>query len=167
MSPDPARRLRWMLRTGAAIFLLATANCAPLPLAGSVAMPQIGQGQARVWFYREPDIYESLQRPFARMNGNVVGISEPGGTFYRDVPPGHYHVSVDSYLPPFGSTRDLDLFPGQQVYFKVLPEADNCNGQGASGIVAVSECMDYYVWIMPPEVGQAAVARSQFYTGGG
>jgi hypothetical protein len=168
MSLEPARRLRrWMLRTGAGIFVLAMANCVPLPLAGSVTMPPIPEGQARVWFYRDADIYVSLQRPFARMNGTVAGISEPGGTFYRDVPPGHYHVSVDSYLPPFGSTRDLDLFPGQQVYFKVLPQADNCDGQGDTGIVANSGCMDYYVWIMPPEVGQAAVARSQFYTGGG
>src|SRR6266581_267115 len=79
------RRLGWLLGTGAAIIVLATANCAPLPLAGSVGIPPIAQGQARVWFYRDADIYESLQRPFARMNGTVVGIAEPGGTFYRDV----------------------------------------------------------------------------------
>ena len=124
------------------------------------------QGAARVWFYRDLEPYETLARPFIRMNEGVVGISEPGGTFYRDVPPGHYHVSVDSYLTDFNQTRDVDLAPGQQVYFKVLPSRVICGGGGRGGD---GDCMrnNFYVWTMPPEVAQVAVARSQFYASGG
>src|SRR5260370_42595121 len=101
------------------------------------------------------------------MNESVVGSSEAGGTFYRDVPPGRYHVSVDSYFPPFNSTRDVDLAPGQQVYFKVLPEQYMCGGGGGEGGGGGNcERYNFYVWTMPPEVAQAAVARSSFYAGG-
>ena len=163
------RTLRQCLgRAVAGSLLFAMAGCAQLPLAGSIAIPPIPQGEARVWFYRDADIYVSLERPFIRMNGGVVGISEPGGTFYRDLPPGHYHVSVDSYIPPVYSTRDVDLVPGQQVYFKVLPQAFICGG-GGNDSGGGGDCMrsDFYVWTMPPEVAQAAVARSQFYASGG
>jgi hypothetical protein len=99
------------------------------------------------------------------MNDGIVGISEPGGTFYRDVLPGHYHVSVDSYLPDANITRDVDLTPGQQVYFKVLPEQYVCGGGGDGGGTDC-ERANFHVWTMPPEVAQATVARSQFYAGG-
>src|SRR5437667_5128668 len=121
-----------LLQAGACILLVAMAGCAQLPSAGSIAIQPIPQSQARAWFYRDANVYESLERPYIRMNGGVVGISEPGGTFYRDVPPGNYHVGVDSYLPPFNSTRDVYLAPGQQVYFKVSPERYICGGGGDS-----------------------------------
>jgi hypothetical protein len=159
---------QWLVRGAAGIFLVATASCAQLPLAGSITIPPIPQSQARVWFYRDADIYESLQRPYIRMNGGVVGISEPGGTFYRDISPGNYHVSVDSYFPPVNSSRDVYLVPGQPVYFKVLPEHYICGG-GGGDMGGGGDCTrdNFYVWTMPPEVAQAAVARSQFYAGGG
>ena len=159
-----------LLQAGACILLLAMAGCAQLPSAGSIAIPPIPLSQARVWFYRDANLYESLERPYIRMNGGVVGISEPGGTFYRDVPPGNYHVSVDSYFPQVNSTRDVSLAPGQQVYFKVLPETQPCGGGGGGdGGGGSGECMraSFYVWTMPPEVAQAAVARSPYYPGGG
>jgi hypothetical protein len=166
MKTRPLRQCFGRAVAGSLIF--AMAGCAQLPLAGSIAIPPIPQGEARVWFYRDADIYVSLERPFIRMNGGVVGISEPGGTFYRDLPPGHYHVSVDSYIPPVNSTRDVDLAPGQQVYFKVSPQAFICGG-GGSDSGGGGDCMrsDFYVWTMPPEVAQVAVARSQFYASGG
>src|SRR5206468_4210952 len=42
--------------------------------------------------------YEFQVSPYFRLNGRVTGISEPDGTFYRDVMPRHYLVTVDSYL---------------------------------------------------------------------
>ena len=52
---------------------------------------------ARIWFYREMAPYSSLATPYVRLNGVIAGVSQPGGSSYRDVPPGHYHLSVDSY----------------------------------------------------------------------
>jgi hypothetical protein len=158
---------QWLVCAAAGILFSATAGCAQPPSVASVAIPPIPGGQARVWFYRDLNPYESLARPFIRMNEGAIGLSEPGGTFYRDVPPGHYHVSVDSYLPDFNLTRDVDLAPGQQVYFKVLPLPVICGGGGDSS-GGGGDCMrqNFYVWTMPPEVAQAAVARSQFYPGG-
>jgi hypothetical protein len=47
------------------------------------------------------------------MNGAIVGISEQGYAFYRDVLAGVYHVPVESF-------RDVALVPGQQAYVKIL-----------------------------------------------
>jgi hypothetical protein len=165
MSANPGRLSRWLLHVGAGVVLLATAGWAWPPPTASVAVPPVPQGAARVWFYRDLEPYETLARPFIRMNEGVVGISEPGGTFYRDVAPGHYHVSVDSYLTDFNQTRDVDLTLGQQVYFKVLPSRVICGGGGRGGD---GDCMrnNFYVWTIPPEVAQAAVARSPFFGGG-
>jgi hypothetical protein len=164
MSTNATALSRRLLRIGTIVLLLAPVSCAKLPLEASIAIPPIPPGEARVWFYRDLAPYEGLERPYTRMNGGVVGISEPGGTFYRDVPPGHYHVGVDSYLPDANMTRDVDLAPGHQVYFKVLSERVACGGGAAGGGDCEQE--NFYVSTMPPEVAQAAVARSQFYAGG-
>jgi hypothetical protein len=157
----PAPWRRW-LRIGWIVMLLALASCAQLPLEAAIAIPPIPRGEARVWFYRDVQPSVSSTRPYIRMNGRIVGVSEPGGTFYRDVPPGRYHVSVDSYLPDVGLTRDIDLAPGQQAYFKVLPVQVACGQEGTESVET-----NFYVWTMPAAVAQAAVARSQFYAGGG
>jgi hypothetical protein len=163
MSLEPVRFSQSLLRCAVGIVALATAGWGWPPPTASLAIPPIPPGEARVWFYRDLDPYETLARPFVRMNGSVVGISEAGGTFYRDAPPGNYHVSVDSYLPSLESTREVYLFPGQQVYFKVLPLRVICGG-GVRGDGC--ERNNFYVWTMPPEVAQAAVAQSPFFGGG-
>jgi hypothetical protein len=54
------------------------------------------------------------------MNGAIVGISEQGYVFYRDVLAGLYHVSVESYGRDLSQFRDVALVPGQQAYVKIL-----------------------------------------------
>jgi hypothetical protein len=71
----------------ATAFLLAAANCAPQPPMSSAAIPSIVSGAARLWFYRDYEPYETLARPYVRLNEQVAGISEPGGVFYRDLRP--------------------------------------------------------------------------------
>jgi hypothetical protein len=82
--------------------LLAAAACASPPPTASVSLPLIPAGEARVWFYRPVDAYDSLNTPGAltprgdarsfprdiRMNDAIVGISPPNGASYRDVPAG-------------------------------------------------------------------------------
>ena len=75
----------------------------------------IPPGSARIWFYRVYDPTESKGRPYIYMNGAIVGISEQGYAFYRDVPAGLYHVSVESYGRDLFQFRDIALVSGQQA----------------------------------------------------
>jgi hypothetical protein len=99
------------------------------------------------------------------MNQAIVAVSQIGGASYRDVPPGQYLVAVDSYLTAPDQTRNVYLFPGQQMYFKVVCLRNWIAGGGIrndSGYMRDT----FYVWDIPPEVAQGDVARSQFYGGG-
>ena len=81
---------------------------------------------------------------------------------YRDVAPGQYHVTVDSYGRDFNQSRWVHLFPGQQAYFKIV----SLRNWAACGGVR-NECQrdTFYVWEIPPEIAQGDVAHSQFYGG--
>jgi hypothetical protein len=125
-----SRRLR---RTCAVLLLLATAACAQLPSTASVTIPPIPRGEARVWFYRQVDIYDSLNTPYIRMNEKIVAISEPGGASYRDVPAGQYHITVDSYGKDFNQDKDVALVPGQELYVKIVSLRDWIAGGGSEG----------------------------------
>jgi hypothetical protein len=161
---------RPLRRAGAGIALLAVAGCAQLPPAASGLGAPIPAGEARVWIYRLAGPYDSQARPYIRMNNGVVAISEPGGAFYRDLPPGHYHVSVDSYLAEPSQSGDVDLTPGQQVYFKVVAAEFACSGGGGGGSDdggggGTCQRDNFYAWSIPPEVAQGEVARSPFLGG--
>ena len=148
------------LRHGAAIgFLLAAANCTALPPTSSVAIPPIPSGAARIWFYRAYEPHETLARPYVRLNEQVVGISEPGGAFYRDVPPARYAITVDTAGRDVNQFAEIDLAAGQQVYAKVLSLrswlADDC--------LACGGCDTFYVRLMPAQAARPAIDRSPFY----
>src|SRR5271169_3990739 len=68
---------RW--RGAATVFLLIATSCTQLPTTGSVVLPPIPSGVARLWFYRDYEPHETLARPYVRLNDQVFGISEPGG----------------------------------------------------------------------------------------
>jgi hypothetical protein len=76
--------------------LLIAAGCAE-PLAMAVAAPQIPAGEARIWFYQG---YETNHRsspaliPTVVANGTYVRPAPPRTVFYRDVPPGHYDITI-------------------------------------------------------------------------
>jgi hypothetical protein len=115
MSKSPRvspRRLHWC----AAGLLLLLTSCSQVPPTSSVVIPPVPAGGARIWIYRNEGLYESKDRPYLRLNGQIAGISEPNGAFYRDLPSGHYTVSVDSYGVPIrisllNSTSALDRRP--------------------------------------------------------
>ena len=160
-----SRRLR---QTGAAFLLLAMAACAQLPTTASVTVPPIPAGEARVWFYRPMDLYDGLNTPYIRMNDGIVAVSQPGGASYRDVPAGQYHIAVDSYLDDPRQDQNVSLVPGQELYVKIVQLRDWIAGGGGSdaGGGAGSYSKDtFYVWLIPPEVARADVARSAFYGG--
>jgi len=152
--------LRWVLPAGAGLVLLATAGYAQM-------RPTPTTGTARIWFYRDMAPYSSLATPYVRLNGAVAGVSQPGGAFYIDVQPGHYHLSVDSYGVDFNQTRDVDLAPGAQIYAKVVSN-DNWieGGGGGRGGGGGYHRDTFYVWLYPVEQAWPVIARSWFYGSG-
>ena len=170
MSTIPTMLSRRLRQTGAFSLLLAIAACSHLPPTASVSIPPIPAGEARVWFYRPIDLYDSLNTPYIRMNDAIVAVSQPGGASYRDVPAGQYHITVDSYGKDFNQDKDVALVAGQELYVKIVSLREwatgGAGGGGEMGGGGGSYNKDtFYVWLMPPEVARADVARSAFYGG--
>jgi hypothetical protein len=165
MLPLSTALLRGLLSARASLLALAIASCAPLPPTAAVAIPPIPAGEARVWFYRGLGPTDALGTPYLRMNEAIIGVSIPGGALYRDVAPGQYHITVDNYLSEPDQSRYVYLFPGQQVYFKIV-SLKNWIAGGGGRFGSDFQRDTFYVWDIPPEVAQGDVARSQFYGGG-
>jgi len=146
-------------RAAATAFLSIATSCAQLPPTSAVAIPPIPSGAARIWFYRDYEPYETLARPYVRLNEQIVGISEPGGAFYRDVPPARYSITVDTAGRDVNQFAEIDLAAGQQAYAKVLSLrswlADDCLAWGG--------CDTFYVRLMRAEAARPAIDRSPFY----
>src|SRR6516164_11732283 len=169
MPIHPTILLRRPQHIVAGILLLATAACvhSPPPVA-SVAIPPIPAGEARVWFYRPIDAYDSMATPYVRMNDAIVAISMPEGASYRDVPPGAYHITVDSYGKDFNQDKDVQLAAGQELYVKVVSLrawVDTTNGGGGGGGGGDYGRNTFYVWLIPAETARGDVARAAFYGG--
>jgi hypothetical protein len=90
------------------------------------------------------------------MNGAIVGISEQGYVFYRDVLAGLYHVSVESYGRDLFQFRDVALVPGQQAYVKIL----SLRSWVESGRNFRRDT--FYVLIIPPTFAQAEISHYPF-----
>jgi hypothetical protein len=138
----------------------ALAGCAQLPPVAAVNLPPIPAGDARVWFYRIYDPTESKGRPFIYMNGAIVGISEQGGAFYRDVPAGRYRITVESYGRDLYQFEDVALAPGQQEYVKVLSLRSWVQQSWNFGRDT------FYVTVIPPGLAQPEISRYGFLGGG-
>jgi len=158
MSRDSGARRRWgrHLERG---FLLILASCSQLPPTSSVAIPPIPAGEARLWFYRDGGPYEIQASPYLRLNGRVTGISEPDGTFYRDVAPRHYIVTVDSYLDSYvDQFASIDLAAGQEAYVKIL----SMRRDKASGETGFARDI-FFTRIIPADTARAEAAPRRFY----
>jgi hypothetical protein len=145
--------------------VLAMTGCTRLPTTSAYAVSPVAAPQARIWFYRDLDPHGSMATPYVRLNGAAVGVSQPGGAFYRDVPPGHYHIAADSFLTDAIQTRDVDLVPGQEVYAKAL-SLDNWIEGFAQDAGAGYHRETFYVWLYPAEVARPRIAQSFFYGDG-
>jgi hypothetical protein len=147
------------------MLLIAPASCAQPPAAAPYLASPPAPGMARIWFYRDLNPNETLATPYIRLNGAAAGVSEPGGAFYRDVAPGPYHISVDSYVEDRHNDANVALAPGAEAYAKVLPLDDIVQG-GGGAVGGGYRRNTYVVWLYPPELARPIVARSYFTAGG-
>ena len=151
----PRKWLHW-----ASGLLLIGAGCAEPPATASVpasAIPALA-GQARVWFYRPLEPYGSLNLARIDVNGSYIGAVENGNAFYRDVPPGHYHIAPESFGRDFNQDKDVDLAAGQQLYVKIV--SLKSWGVSVSGSKNI-ERDAFYAWLISPEVAQVEIARER------
>ncbi|HXP03601.1 MAG TPA: hypothetical protein VN808_05735, partial [Stellaceae bacterium] len=111
-SPKLRRRLHFAAFLAIVFIAYGAAAQAPPPVVNG---PPIPAGQGRVWFYRVFFPEDTGGMPPISMNGQLVGYARAGWSFYRDMPAGAYHVSVESYLPGSGWSKDIVLLPGTQV----------------------------------------------------
>jgi hypothetical protein len=158
MSKSAGTPPRWLHRCAASVLFLLT-SCSQLPPTSSVVIPPISAGGGRIWIYRNDGPFDSQERPYLRLNGQIAGISESNGAFYRDVPPGHYTVSVDSYGVPYPNQfAQLDLGAGKEAFIQVLSVRERVSG--GDYIAARAR---FYTWLIPAEAAQAAIAVTPFY----
>ena len=156
-----SRLIRVLLR----VPLFTVAGCTqPAPTA-EVAVPSIPPGEARIWIYRDYEPSESLNMAAVTINGTSAGYAQPGGgAFYRDVPPGHYHVAVASYGTDIGQSSDIDLSGGEEAYLQIQSLSAWATGGGDD--VGGFRRDTFYARLVPAQLARAQIARSRFYGGG-
>ena len=153
-------RHSWFGSVAAAILglVLLSGLAQPSTAAGGAPIAAAPPGAARIWIYREYEPADTLARPFVRMNGAVIAISEPGGSFFRDVPPGVYTVTVDTVGHDVNQFVTISLAAAQTVFVKVesskLWESD------------LNYTADtFYTRLIPPETAAREIARSRVLFG--
>jgi hypothetical protein len=126
------------------------------PLAMAAAAPPIPAGEARIWFYQYYETnhaYSPALIPTVVADGAYLGPAPPRTVFYRDVPPGHYDITIpDPHGFKFGSAH-FDLAAGRQAFVKILywrlPRYHD-QAHGAPGFTAR---------LVPEQVAQAEFAN--------
>jgi hypothetical protein len=157
----PNQRRRFFLAGGALALLAPAIGCAFAPKTEAAAIPPIPPGEARVWFYRDFLPSETLNMTAVTMNGATVGYAQLGGAFYRDVPPGGYHIAANSYGTDMSQTTDLALAPGQEAYIKI----ESLRSWASYGERNPIGRDTFYARQVPVEIARAGVAHATFYGG--
>jgi len=121
-------------------------------------IPPVPAGSARIWIYRNDGPYDSQDRPYLRLNGQVAGVVDPNGAFYRDVPPGHYAVTVDSYGVPYPNQFvQFDHSAGQQAFVRVSSMREKVGGEVGVGSRAL-----FFTQLVAAAAARAAIATTPF-----
>jgi hypothetical protein len=99
--------------------LITVSAGATMPVSGTpntAAVP----GVVRVWFYRVFFPEDTKDLPAISLNGSPVGYAGQGISFYRDIPAGQYHITVDTFGRDFNQSQDVIFTPGTEYYVKIL-----------------------------------------------
>jgi hypothetical protein len=103
-----------LIFVAAGFLLVVLSGCAQLPTVAASHVPAVAPQWARIWIYRDLQQSAIPEVPQVRLNGMVSGVAYQGQAFYRDVPPGHYRVSVDSMVADVNQSSDVDLTAGRK-----------------------------------------------------
>lgn len=76
-------------------------------------------GLARVWIFRTYDPYITMETPYVRINGRIVGVAWLGKAIYRDVRPGEYAITVDSRGSAPNQFARIGLAAAQTAYVQI------------------------------------------------
>jgi hypothetical protein len=153
-----ARLRSWLPWMGACALVLTLGACARPPAGPSAAasVTPVPAGSARIWFYREYEPSVSLNIAQVALNGAPAAVVQPDGSVsYRDVPAGHYHITVESFGQDVNQTKDVDLGPGQEAFVKILAASDWESG----GDTYQYRRDTFYVSLVPPQVARAELAN--------
>ena len=161
IKPSLIRRSCWLLRAGL-VGIAMLAGCARSPTVGSISVPPIPSGEARVWFYRTYIPSETLNMTKVTMNGAYAGYAQLGGAFYRDVPPGTYHIEVESYGTDFNQSTNVAVVPGQEAFVRIESLRSWATTYGL-GFTAGRDT--FYARQVFPQVARAEITQS-FFDGG-
>jgi hypothetical protein len=136
--------------------LLVPSACAPPGATPSsqAQIPAIAPGMARVWLMRDNDPEEAFGTPIIYANGQPIARSEPGAASYRDMPPGTYRFTVQSYGIPTGYKDKVRLAPGTQTYLEIQWGPSWLEGQ-AGGYT-------FYVRTLSPQLGEAYLGSMRY-----
>jgi Protein of unknown function (DUF2846) len=104
------------LVTSAFVALVAS-GCASGPQYKDVAssISTLKEAQGRIYFYRSSSMIGAALQPSIKLNGAVVGKSQPGGFFFVDEPAGQYVVSTATETE---KTVSFKLDAGETKYVK-------------------------------------------------
>jgi Protein of unknown function (DUF2846) len=154
-----------------ALMLLGLAGCAPAgPPFASVAasVPPVPQGDARLYFYRWLEPYETVAESTVMLNGAPVAVSQTGAVFYRDVAPGRYTISVQSRGVYPNQFKTMTIGAGETAYVRIESLRAWCNdsGGGTNGGGSATGCYDtFVVQLVDPAVALGEMRNLWFIPG--
>ncbi|HYS62560.1 MAG TPA: DUF2846 domain-containing protein [Paraburkholderia sp.] len=98
---------------------LVAAGCASGPQYKEMAssIPTLGADHGRIYFFRSGSMVGAGVQPEIKLNGTVVGKSQPGGFFYVDEPAGRYTVSTATETE---KTVSFALDAGETKYVRTV-----------------------------------------------
>jgi Protein of unknown function (DUF2846) len=148
----------WLGRAAGYAVVLLLVGCirpAAAPAAAASVAP-LPAGSARIWFYRDYEPYVSLNMAPVSLNGRLAGyVQADGSAFYRDVPPGHYHISVESAGTDVNQDKDVDLAAGQEAFVKIL----SLSSWESDGDIHQYHRDTFYVSLVPPQTARGELAN--------
>jgi len=151
---------RFML-FAAALGIAVLGGCARATV-GSVSVPPVPAGEARLWVYRVYQPSETLNMTKVTINGVYAGYAQLGGAFYRDVPPGVYHVEVESYGTDFNQSTNVALVAGEEAYVRIESLRSWATTYGF-GFTAGRDT--FYARLIPNQIARMEITQSFFFGG--
>lgn len=79
------------------------------------SIPTLKPGEGRIYFFRSASFAGGAVQPDIRLDGQVVGVSKPGGFFYVDRPAGNHVASASTETE---KTVSFTLQPGETKYIR-------------------------------------------------